>query len=398
MELTGTLKQYILATAESLHGSDRRLFMARTVRLLGPGGQRRAERESGWSRMTIRKGLHELDSGLICVDALSARGRKRSEEHLPELLDDLKAIVDAQCQTDPTFKTQRLYSRLTAAAVRQQLIVQKGYTDEQLPTEETIRCKMQQLGFHRTKVQKCKPKKKVKQTDAIFERLNELHAEANTAEDVLRLSLDSKASVKIGLFSRGGKSWVRVAAADHDFHPEATLTPFGILLPRSRDLYLYFATSKVTSDFMVDILDQWWTGVRGRCPQVRTLLINQDNGPENHSRRTQFMKRMVGFGQTHGLTIRLAYYPPYHSKYNPIERCWGILENHWSGALLETIPTALRFAQTMTWHGKHPLVQLITKSYQKGVRLTREEMNQLETQIHRLPGLEKWFVDIPPRN
>src|SRR5947209_10596158 len=117
MELTGTLKQYILATAESLHGSDRRLFMARTVRLLGPRGQRRAERELGWSRMTIRKGLHELDSGLICVDALGARGRTRSEEHLPELLDDLKAIVDAQCQTDPTFKTRRLYPRLTVATV-----------------------------------------------------------------------------------------------------------------------------------------------------------------------------------------------------------------------------------------------------------------------------------------
>src|SRR3954468_715136 len=89
MELTGTLKQYILATAESLHGSDRRLFMALTVRLRGPGGQRRAERELGWSRMTIREGLHGLDSGLIRVDALGARGRKRGEEHLPELLDDL---------------------------------------------------------------------------------------------------------------------------------------------------------------------------------------------------------------------------------------------------------------------------------------------------------------------
>ena len=159
MELTDTLKQYILAAVESLHGSDRRLFMARTVRLLGPGGQRCAERELGWSRVTTRKGLHEFDSGLTCLDAFGSRGRKRSEEHLPNLLGDLKDVVDAQCQTDPTFRTRRLYSRLTAAAVRQQLIVQKGYTDEQLPTAETIRCKMHQLGIHLTKVQKCKPKK-----------------------------------------------------------------------------------------------------------------------------------------------------------------------------------------------------------------------------------------------
>jgi len=220
----------------------------------------------------------------------------------------------------------------------------------------------------------------------------------DTADDMLRLSLDTKASVKIGLFSRGGRNWVKVAAADHDFKPQATLTPFGILLPRYQDLFLYFAVSKVTSDFMVDVLQQWWTHTRHRFPKVRTLLINQDNGPENHSRRTQFLKRIIGFGQSQGLTIRLAYYPPYHSKYNPIERCWGILENHWSGVLLDEIPTALRFARTMTWHGKHPLVQLIRKSYRKGVTLTAAEMRQLEAQVQRLPGLEKWFVDIPPSN
>jgi hypothetical protein len=241
-------------------------------------------------------------------------------------------------------------------------------------------------------------KKKIEQTDAIFERLKEVHAEADVADDVLRLSLDSKASVKIGLFSRGGRDWVKVKASDHDFKPKATLTPFGILLPRHQDLFLFLALSKVTSDFMGDILEQWWPWVRPRFPKVRTLLINQDNGPENHSRRTQFMKRIVGFGQRHGLTIRLAYYPPYHSKYNPIERCWGVLENHWSGALLDEIPTALRFARTMTWHGKHPLVQLISKSYKKGATLTPAEMNELEKQLYRLPGLEKWFVDIPSTN
>lgn len=239
--------------------------------------------------------------------------------------------------------------------------------------------------------------KKIKQTNAIFTRLHELHAEIEHADDVLRLSIDTKATVKVGLFSRGGKSWVEVKASDHDFTPEATLTPFGILLPQHNDLFLYFARSRVTSDFIVDVLTQWWEGLRGRFSQVRALLINQDNGPENHSRRTQFLKRIVAFGNAWDLEIRLAYYPPYHSKYNPIERCWGALENHWNGSLLEDIPTALRFAETMTWHGKHPLVQLISKSYQKGVKLTAAEMKKLEAQVRRLPGLEKWFVDIPTK-
>ena len=160
MELTGPVKDYLQGTADSLAGGDRRLFMARTVRLLGPAGQRQAERELGWNRVTIRKGMHERTSGIRCLDAFCLRGRQRAEEHLPALLTDIKALVDSQCQTDPSFQTQRLYTRLTAATVRKQLIAQKGYTDEELPTAETIRCKIHQVGYRLRKVQKCKPKKR----------------------------------------------------------------------------------------------------------------------------------------------------------------------------------------------------------------------------------------------
>ena len=121
MELTDSLKSLFVDTAASLKGSTRRLFMARTVKELGPGGQRRAERELGWNRMTIRKGMHELDSGFLCLDAFSARGRKRAEHHLPQLLDDIREIVDGQSQTDPQFRSKRLYTRLSAAEVRRQL-------------------------------------------------------------------------------------------------------------------------------------------------------------------------------------------------------------------------------------------------------------------------------------
>lgn len=108
MELTDSLKALFIETSKALKASSRRLFMARTVKELGPGGQRRAERALGWNRITIRKGMHELKSGIICLEAFSARGRKRAEVHLPRLLDDLRAIVDGQSQTDPQFRTQRL--------------------------------------------------------------------------------------------------------------------------------------------------------------------------------------------------------------------------------------------------------------------------------------------------
>jgi Rhodopirellula transposase DDE domain len=160
MELTNSLKALFIDTAKILKGSARRLFMARTVKELGPGGQRRAERELGWNRITIRKGTHELDSGFICLDAFCARGRKRAEVHLPHLLDDLTALVDGQSQTDPQFRTPRLYTRLSAAEVRRQLIAQKGYQDAELPTVQTISAKLNALGYFPKKVAKSKPQKK----------------------------------------------------------------------------------------------------------------------------------------------------------------------------------------------------------------------------------------------
>lgn len=213
---------------------------------------------------------------------------------------------------------------------------------------------------------------------------------------MLRLSIDAKATVCVGLYSRYGKARIIVKAADHDFRPEAKVTPFGIYLPDQGELYLYLTTSCVTSDFIVDCLEDFWATVRQRFPQVTTLLINADNGPENHSRRTQFMARLTHFADQAHLTIQLAYYPPYHSKYNPIERVWGGLEQHWNGSLLDRVDTVIAFAKTLTWRTRSPLVQRVDRLYQTGKRLSQAAMRQLEQRLIRLQGLERWFVSILP--
>ena len=159
MELTDDLRSLLVDTAASLRGADRRLFMAQTVDRLGLG-QRRAHRLLGWTRDTLRKGLHELRSGVTCLDACSARGRKPVEVHLPQLRTDIEALVQDHCQTDPTFQTTRRYCRLSAAEVRRQLIAHKGYTDEQLPTIQTLTTKLNAWGFRLRKVAKCRPQKK----------------------------------------------------------------------------------------------------------------------------------------------------------------------------------------------------------------------------------------------
>lgn len=239
--------------------------------------------------------------------------------------------------------------------------------------------------------------KKIKETDAIFAKVKAVNRAADEATTVLRLSWDAKATVKLGDFSRGGKSRLARKAGDHDFKPDGILNPFGILLPRWDDLTLYFTPSPVTSDFIVDMLERWWTGKQKQFPLVDTLVINQDNGPEIQSRRTQFLKRMVEFAWNHGLLVRLAYYPPYHSKYNAIEHVWGVLEGHWNGDLLDAVEVVLGFAKTMTWNGKHPTVELVNEIYRKGIRLSVSQMREVEERVSRDAELGKWFLDIDGR-
>ena len=150
----------LIDAAKALKGSQRRLFMAKAVQAMGRGGQIWAEAHLGWNRETIRKGTHELRTGMTCVDAFHCRRRKPAEEHLPRLLDDIRAIADGQSQADSKFQTNRLFTRISAAEVRRQLIATKGYTDEQLPTQQTINRKLNLLGFRLTKVAKCRPPKK----------------------------------------------------------------------------------------------------------------------------------------------------------------------------------------------------------------------------------------------
>jgi hypothetical protein len=396
MGLTDTLKKIFTETARALKGSARRVFMAQVVKALGKGGQRRAEIELGWHRRTIRKGTRELESGFRCYDNFSARGRKPVEHYLPNLPDDIKAIAEAESQTDPTFKTTRLYIRLSAAEVRKQLIAQKGYSEEELPCEDTIRTKLNKLGYYPKKVRKSQPLKKIPETDAIFERLKQVNAETDAGETALRLSVDAKGTVLLALLSRGGFNRLEVKALDHDFRPAEKVTPVGVFLPWYNELYIFLVTGSVTSDAIADCIHAVWTMIANRFPLVQTLVINQDNGPECHSRRTQFMNRITQLADEFQLNIQLAYYPPYHSKYNPIERAWGVLENYWNGSLLDSVETVLHFARNMTYNGVHPVVEIVEKTYHTGVKLTKKAMDELEKRFERLPGLEKWFVLIRP--
>src|SRR3954470_11454638 len=203
------------------------------------------------------------------------------------------------------------------------------------------------------------------------------------------------ASTSAGGETRTGSAGDVPKGWDHDPPAKAKLVPFGILMVATGASLLVFG-ARDTSDAWVDALQLWWLRVRSGLGHVKRLGISLDNGPKNSGRRTQFLKRMVQFADWSGLELRLVYYPPYHSKYNPIERCWSALEKKWNGVLLNGWKVVLQCALRMGWKGKHPTVKRLHGTYPDGVSVSAKEMKPIEARLHRSATLPKYDITIKP--
>ena len=183
---------------------------------------------------------------------------------------------------------------------------------------------------------------------------------------------------------------------DHDPPPQRKWTPLGILIIATGALTLFFA-SKETSDVWVDGLTQWWLQVGASCGPIKRLVIYLDNGPQNSGRRRQFLKRMIDFADWSGLEIHLVYYPPYHSKYNPIERCWSALEQKWGAALLTCLEVILYWASRMQWNGRSPTVHRLDGYFPDKVKISDKEWKPFAARLERSPTLPKHDIIIRPK-
>ena len=211
--------------------------------------------------------------------------------------------------------------------------------------------------------------------------------------------MDTKAIVHVGEYSRGGRSrgLKPVKALDHDMQSKEKLIPGGILESVTGRSFLFFGKSYKTSDFMVDGLILWWNERKQNLSHLKYLLINIDNGPECSGRRSQFLLRMAEFADMSKLTIRLIYYPPYHSKYNAIERYWAGLEKSWNGYLLSTVSTVLNRASNFLWKGLGATVKLVDTVYEKGIKVVGKKKVALEQRLQRSPTLTWWDITIYPK-
>ena len=195
----------IRSGAKRLTGYQRRLFQAEVATELCGGCARQAERRFGWGRETVEKGLQELRHGVRCVENFAARGRRRSEEQDPRLADDIRAIVEPHTYADPGLKSARRYTNLSAAEVRDALI-EKGHPKEALPSERTMRDILNRMNYRLKRIQKGKPLKKTKETDAIFANVKQVKEQMRDDPETLEISVDTKAKVGLGDYARGGKN------------------------------------------------------------------------------------------------------------------------------------------------------------------------------------------------
>jgi transposase len=195
----------IRSGARRLTGYQRRAFQAEVAIELCGGNARQAERRFGWGRQTVQTGLHERRTGLRCVEDFVARGRQRVEDQDQRLAADIREIVEPHSYADPSLKSSRRYSNLSAAEVRQALI-KKGHPEADLPAERTMRDILNRMNYRLKRIQKGKPLKKTEQTDAIFANVKAVRDEVRDQPGTLEISMDTKAKVALGDYVRGGKN------------------------------------------------------------------------------------------------------------------------------------------------------------------------------------------------
>lgn len=346
------------------------------------------------SREFIVKSHNFVKQGCRLQEKLEFRGRKRLIEIYPTLKNDIEKIIEDNLSVDPRFKTEKQYVRLTVNEIKSQLIKTKKYNDKSF-CNSSLNNIINEMGYELKKVKKTQPLKKIEQTDDIFANVHKGKEEAMNDAHTALISLDTKDKVLIGPFSRGGKNRIQIEAVDHELTNNC-LIPFGILDLKRNIPYFFNYTSKPTSLDLVDCIEEFYVE-QYLNTDVNKLSILLDNGPDNSGVRTTFLKGLITISKKYNIKIELIYYPPYHSKYNPVERLWARLENIWSGYLLKSVDICLNFMKNLTWKEKKSVTKLKEVKYEKGLTVDKKEMNKLEKKhIFRKNSIKKWSVLITP--
>ena len=344
----------------------------------------------GSCRKYVKKCANIVKNKLLIKSNKNKCGRRKTTDKYPELKQDITKIMDNNAYTDPHFEKEELISNLTIDEIMVKLLKTGKYQDKFI-SRSSLANLLNKIGYNLKKVKRNKPLKKIEETDAIFENVHNKKEEAMNDDNTGLISLDTKDKVLIGPYSRKGKSRNLIEACDHELTNRCCI-PFGILDLKENQPYFYNFTNKPTSQAIIDCIDDYLSN-----KNYTKLMILLDNGPDNSGVRIAFLKGLVDLTSKYQIEIELVYYPPYHSKYNPVERLWARLEKMWNGMLLLSENICNRIMSKLTWKGNKAIVKYITKKYEKGVTYSKEEMNKYEgINIHRDESLKKWSIIITP--
>lgn len=329
--------------------------------------------------------------------SIEFRGRKKVEDKFPEIKNQIRDILNNYEYTDSHFKTETLFVDLSLQNLRNELIHKYGYTEKTCPCRSTLLRTLNDLGYKIQKVKKTKVLDKIPETDAIFENVNETKQFISKSSDVVAIiSIDDKNRKKIGNISDNGYSWFKRQSLDHDTNFNCTVVPFGILDLKTNETFVYCNKGSSTANFKVDCIEQYLINKK-EIFDIKRLIIFLDNGPENSSRRTLWIKCLIVLAKKYNVSIELVYYPPYHSKYNPIERYWARLQLSWSGLIINTVDKLIETINKVNWKGVNTQATLVNKEYKKGISIEKDELKILERKhIYREKGIEKWSLVITP--
>ena len=348
----------------------------------------------GLSRITIRKAIKIFENKVFYKKEIETRGRKKLIEKYSSLKEDITKVIENYLSTDPRFKTEKQYVNMTVKEIKKQLI-ETGKYQENSFSNSSLNNILNSMDYGLKKVQKTKPLKKIEETDAIFDNVNKKKEEGFKDNKMVMISIDTKDKVLLGPFSRNGKNRIQIEAVDHELTNDCLIS-FGILDLKNNTPYFFNYTSKPTSLDLVDCIEEFFEE-QYLNKDISKLMIFLDNGPDNSGVRTIFLSGLINIAKKYNIQIELVYYPPYHSKYNPVERLWARLEKIWNGFLLETKEVCLSFMKNLTWRNTKSVTKLKEVKYEKGLTINKKEMKMLEDKyITRTDGIKKWSVLITP--
>lgn len=384
---------------ETLSEKDRRRYAAIEARKLGRGGQKYIADVLGCNRETIRRGLAEFMGGLASDDPDRVRrkgaGRKPYDQTHPDIDEQFLAVLEEHTAGDPTNEELK-WTNLTQQEIADRLEEDHGTS----VSRSTVRKLLGKHGFRRRKAQKSVAIKQAPQRNEQFENIARLRKQYQAAGEPI-ISVDTKKKELVGNFYREGTLYARetVRAFDHDFNrfADGVLVPHGIYDVTRNAGFINIGTSRDTSAFACDSLRRWWWQQGRRdWPEATSLLMLCDCGGSNSSRYFIFKKELQALADELGLRIRVAHYPPYCSKYNPIEhRLFPHVSRVCQGVIFKSVAMVKELMQkTRTKAGLRVKVDLIDKVYERGYKVTEQFKKNMRIVFDDY--LPKWnYVAVP---